>query len=204
MSTATTNNKPKKAVPQTSDGVAIKRKSNWGPGTIWSVVAWVAGIVFFFPVLWMVLTGFKQEADAYSDPPKLFFTPTLDQYRGVLDSGIGTALLNSAFATIVSTLLVLLLGVPAAFALSLRPVKKTKDVLFFFISTKVLPVVAAIVPLYVIVGDIGEHRFEQARRRCSPVPSGHRRADLGAFSYVRGSWMLSVLPRTRTAAVIDP
>lgn len=155
MSTATTNNKRKKTVPQTSDGVAIKRKSNWGPSTIWSVVAWVAGIVFFFPVLWMVLTGFKQEADAYSDPPKLFFTPTLDQYRGVLDSGIGTALLNSAFATIVSTLLVLLLGVPAAFALSLRPVKKTKDVLFFFISTKMLPVVAAIVPLYVIVGDIG-------------------------------------------------
>ncbi len=155
MSTATTNKKRKKTVPQASDGVAIKRKSNWGPGTIWSVVAWVAGIVFFFPVLWMVLTGFKQEADAYSDPPKLFFTPTLDQYRGVLDSGIGTALLNSAFATIVSTLLVLLLGVPAAFALSLRPVKKTKDVLFFFISTKMLPVVAAIVPLYVIVGDIG-------------------------------------------------
>jgi sorbitol/mannitol transport system permease protein len=56
---------------------------------------------------------------------------------------------------VVSTLLVLLLGVPAAFALSLRPVKKTKDVLFFFISTKMLPVVAAIVPLYVIVGDIG-------------------------------------------------
>ncbi|MGB3372824.1 MAG: carbohydrate ABC transporter permease [Rhodococcus sp. (in: high G+C Gram-positive bacteria)] len=154
MSTATTS-KTKKSAPQTSDGVTIKRRSNWGPGTIWSVVAWVAGIVFFFPVLWMVLTGFKQEADAYSDPPKLFFTPTLDQYRGVLESGIGTALLNSAFATIVSTLLVLLLGVPAAFALSLRPVKKTKDVLFFFISTKMLPVVAAIVPLYVIVGDIG-------------------------------------------------
>jgi sorbitol/mannitol transport system permease protein len=152
MSTATTN---KKAVPQTSDGVAIKRKSKWGPGTIWSFVAWVAGITFFFPVLWMVLTGFKQEADAYSDPPKLFFTPTLDQYRGVLESGIGTTLLNSAFATVVSTLLVLLLGVPAAFALSLRPVKKTKDVLFFFISTKMLPVVAAIVPLYVIVGDLG-------------------------------------------------
>ena len=154
MSTATTK-RSKKATPETSDGTQIKRKSNWGAGSIWSVVAWVAGIVFFFPVLWMVLTGFKQEADAYSDPPKLFFTPTLDQYRGVLDSGIGTALLNSAFATIVSTLLVLLLGVPAAFALSLRPVKKTKDVLFFFISTKMLPVVAAIVPLYVIVGDIG-------------------------------------------------
>jgi sorbitol/mannitol transport system permease protein len=152
MSTATTN---KKTAPQTSDGAVVKRKSNWGPGTLWSFVAWVAGIAFFFPVLWMVLTGFKQEADAYSDPPKLFFTPTLDQYRGVLESGIGTTLLNSAFATGVSTVLVLLLGIPAAFALSLRPVRKTKDVLFFFISTKMLPVVAAIVPLYVIVGDIG-------------------------------------------------
>ncbi|MGV8871679.1 MAG: carbohydrate ABC transporter permease [Rhodococcus sp. (in: high G+C Gram-positive bacteria)] len=148
MSTATVDT-------TTTDAAPIKRKRKWGPGSIWSFVAWVAGIAFFFPVLWMVLTGFKQEADAYSDPPKLFFTPTLDQYRGVLDSGIGTTLLNSAFATVVSTIFVLLLGVPAAFALSLRPVKKTKDVLFFFISTKMLPVVAAIVPLYVIVGDIG-------------------------------------------------
>ncbi|MFI7169337.1 carbohydrate ABC transporter permease [Rhodococcoides fascians] len=142
-------------VDKTTTSAPIKRKSKWGPGSIWSFVAWVAGIAFFFPVLWMVLTGFKQEADAYSDPPKLFFTPTLDQYRGVLESGIGTTLLNSTFATVVSTIFVLLLGVPAAFALSLRPVKKTKDVLFFFISTKMLPVVAAIVPLYVIVGDIG-------------------------------------------------
>ncbi|MDV8024684.1 carbohydrate ABC transporter permease [Rhodococcus sp. IEGM 1330] len=153
MSTATTSKK--KAVAQTSDGQEIRKKSKWGPGTVWSFVAWVAGIAFFFPVLWMVITGFKQEADAYSNPPKLIFTPTLDQYRGVLESGIGTTLLNSAFATVVSTILVLLLGVPAAFALSLRPVKKTQDVLFFFISTKMLPVVAVIVPLYVIVGDIG-------------------------------------------------
>ncbi|MBY4127239.1 carbohydrate ABC transporter permease [Rhodococcus fascians] len=153
MSTATTSKK--KAVTQSSDGQEIRKKSTWGSGSIWSFVAWVAGIAFFFPVLWMVITGFKQEADAYSNPPKLIFTPTLDQYRGVLESGIGTTLLNSAFATVVSTILVLLLGVPAAFALSLRPVKKTQDVLFFFISTKMLPVVAVIVPLYVIVGDIG-------------------------------------------------
>ena len=133
----------------------MNKKKKFGSGTIWTVVAWIVGLGFFFPVLWMVLTGFKQEADAYSDPPKLFFAPTLDQYRAVLSSGIGTALLNSAFATIISTALVLLLGIPAAFALSLRPVKKTKDVLFFFISTKMLPVVAVIVPLYVIVGDIG-------------------------------------------------
>ncbi|MEV0948707.1 carbohydrate ABC transporter permease [Rhodococcus sp. NPDC049939] len=132
-----------------------KRARKHRPFSPWSAVAWIIALGFFFPVAWMVLTSFKQEGDAYTDPPKLFFAPTLDQYRGVLDSGIGTSLLNSAFATVMSTLLVLLLGVPAAFALSLRPVRRTKDALFFFISTKMLPIVAAIIPLYVIVSNIG-------------------------------------------------
>ena len=73
----------------------------------------------------------------------------------MFSSGLGPYLANSVTATVLSTVLVLLLGVPAAFALSLRPVKKTSDVLFFFISTKMLPVVAAIVPIYVVVNQIG-------------------------------------------------
>jgi sorbitol/mannitol transport system permease protein len=130
-----------------------QRPRSDGKGVL-AVVAWVVAILFFFPVLWMVLTAFKQEADAYTSPPKVVFGPTLDQFREVFASGIGPALLNSLFATAVSTVLVLLLGVPAAFAVSLRPVGKTRDVLFFFISTKMLPVVAAIVPIYVVVSDI--------------------------------------------------
>jgi len=113
------------------------------------VLAWFAGIIFFFPVFWMFLTAFKQEADAYTDPPKLVFEPTLDQFTSVLDRGVGPYLANSAIATVISVLLVLLLATPAAYALSIRPVKKTRDVLFFFISTRMLPVVAAIVPLYI-------------------------------------------------------
>ncbi|MEP9417419.1 carbohydrate ABC transporter permease [Gordonia sp. VNQ95] len=120
-----------------------------------TTITWILAIGFFFPVLWMVLTAFKQESDAATNPPTFIFTPTLQQFRDVFDAGIGTPLLNSLFATIVSTILVLLLGVPAAFALSLRPVRKTKDALFFFISTKMLPIVAAIIPLYVIVGKMG-------------------------------------------------
>jgi sorbitol/mannitol transport system permease protein len=137
----------------TSDAPVRKKKSRkFSP---WGVVAWIAALGFFFPVFWMVLTSFKQEGDAATSPPKLFFTPTLDQYAKVFDQGIGPAMLNSVWATGVSTLLVLLLGVPAAFALSLRPVRKTSDALFFFMSTKMLPVVAAILPLYVIVSNIG-------------------------------------------------
>jgi sorbitol/mannitol transport system permease protein len=119
-------------------------------GKLLSVATWVIGLLFFFPIAWMVLTAFKQEVDASTDTPKIAFSPTLDQFRGVFDSGFWPYVANSAFATTLSTLLVLVLAVPAAYALSIRPVRKTTDVLFFFISTKMLPVVAVIVPLYVI------------------------------------------------------
>ena len=137
---------------QSGPGIRRRRQPRQAALT---AVTWILAIGFFFPVLWMVLTAFKQESDAATNPPTFFFEPTLQQFRDVFDAGIATPLLNSLFATIVSTILVLLLGVPAAFALSLRPVRKTKDALFFFISTKMLPIVAAIIPLYVIVGEIG-------------------------------------------------
>ncbi|SEH65109.1 carbohydrate ABC transporter membrane protein 2, CUT1 family [Mycolicibacterium rutilum] len=132
-----------------------KPKKKSGKFSVWGVVAWLVGLGFFFPVFWMILTSFKQEGDAATSPPKLFFTPTLDQYGAVFDQGIGPSMLNSLFATGLSTILVLLLGTPAAFALSLRPVRKTQDALFFFMSTKMLPIVAVILPLYVIVSNIG-------------------------------------------------
>ena len=115
----------------------------------WGIIGWVVGIVFFFPVLWMVLTGFKTEAQAYTNTPTVIFKPTLSQFSTVFSSGIWPYVANSAFATIVSTILVLALATPCAFALSLRPVRKTRDVLVFFISTKMLPIVAAIIPIYI-------------------------------------------------------
>lgn len=139
----------------TSTVPATPRKKKARKFDPWGAVAWIVGLGFFFPVFWMVLTSFKQETDAATNPPTLFFTPTLDQYKAVFDQGIGPAMLNSVWATGVSTILVLALGVPAAFALSLRPVRKTSDALFFFMSTKMLPIVAAILPLYVIVSNIG-------------------------------------------------
>ena len=115
----------------------------------WGVLAWVVGIGFFLPVLWMVITAFKPESAAQTWPPKFIFSPTLSQFRLVF-SGMGPFLTHSLIATTVSTLLVLLLGVPASYALSVHPVPHWRDGLFFFISTKMLPIVAAIGPLYVI------------------------------------------------------
>ena len=115
----------------------------------WGVLAWVVGIAFFLPVLWMVITAFKPESAAQTWPPKFVFSPTLAQFRLVF-SGWGPYVTHSLIATTVSTVLVLLLGVPAAYALSVHPVPHWRDGLFFFISTKMLPIVAAIGPLYVI------------------------------------------------------
>jgi sorbitol/mannitol transport system permease protein len=115
----------------------------------WGIIAWVLGIAFFLPVLWMVITAFKPESAAETWPPKFTFSPTLAEFRLVF-SGWGPYVTHSVIATVVSTLVVLLLGVPAAYALAIHPVKRWQDGLFFFISTKMLPIVAAIGPLYVI------------------------------------------------------
>jgi sorbitol/mannitol transport system permease protein len=115
----------------------------------WAVLAWVVAIAFFIPVLWMVITAFKPESAAETWPPKFIFTPTLSEFRLAV-TGMGPFLTHSVIATLGSTLLVLLLAIPAAYALSVRPVKHWRDGLFFFISTKMLPIVAAIGPLYVI------------------------------------------------------
>jgi sorbitol/mannitol transport system permease protein len=131
------------------------RTTGRGRPVILTTLTWIVGLLFFFPVLWLLITAFKREVDASTDTPKIIFTPTLDQFRGVFDAGFWPYLGNSVFATVVSTVFVLVLAVPAAYALSIRPVAKTQDVLFFFISTKMLPVVAVIVPLYVITQKMG-------------------------------------------------
>jgi len=131
--------------------VRTKRRTN---SVTMGIVGWFLGIVFFFPVLWMVITSFKTEAQAYTNSPTIVFRPTLSEYSAVFHSGVWPYVANSAFATVVSTLIVLALATPCAFALSLRPVRKTRDVLFFFISTKMLPVVAAIIPIYIAARDL--------------------------------------------------
>ncbi|MDA2810199.1 carbohydrate ABC transporter permease [Nocardiopsis sp. RSe5-2] len=118
-------------------------------GTALTAATWAIALLFVSPVLWLVLTAFKEENQAATDPPTLFFQPTLDRFTAVLGADFLPYLGNSLIATAASTVLVLVLGLPAAYALSVAPVKRTQDVLFFFISTKMLPVVAVVVPIYV-------------------------------------------------------
>lgn len=124
-------------------------------GTFWTTFTWLVAFVLFFPVLWMVLTSFKREGDAYTNPPRIAFHPTLTQFSQVFNGNAGPSFAHSVFVSLMSVLLVLLLGIPAAYALSIRAVKRWREVLFFFLSTKMLPYVAAIVPIYIIALHIG-------------------------------------------------
>ncbi|MEU1694774.1 carbohydrate ABC transporter permease [Streptomyces hirsutus] len=123
------------------------------------LVAWLAGIVFFLPIAWMALTSFHSEEDAATNPPSFAAALTLDGYREFFGAGGGASpwpsLINSTVASVASMILVLLLALPAAYALSIRPVKRWTDVLFFFLSTKMLPVVAGLLPLYLFAKNAG-------------------------------------------------
>jgi sorbitol/mannitol transport system permease protein len=140
VSTQTEPSPARGASSASGSSSARQRKGNPRTGaSLLTALTWILAIGFFSPVLWMVLTSFKQESAAASNPPVFFFSPTLDQYRAVLDAGAGSYFVNSMIATGVSTLLVVIMAVPASYALSIRPVKKTSDVLFFFISTPDAP-----------------------------------------------------------------
>ena len=129
-------------------GVGERRAAVAGLG----VLAWVVGLLWIFPVAWTVFTSFKTEQDAAAQT--LHGGLGFGRYGDVGHSTTGTLSLQTAFTNslvvvIVSTLVVLLLALPAAYALAIHPIHKWRDVLFFFISTKFLPVVASIFPIYV-------------------------------------------------------
>src|SRR5215216_3266842 len=111
----------------------------------WAILAWVVALIVFFPVLYIVATGFKTEATAVRLPPKFIplpgsmdlgwfnrfvFRPTFDQYSEIRSRGFWPFFRNSIIASMVSMAIVLVLAVPAAYALALRPMKRWKDILF--------------------------------------------------------------------------
>ena len=116
-----------------------------------TVIAWTIGLLIFFPVLWPVLTSFKTEGQAINDPPLfLFFDWTLENYSIVQErSDYMKFLWNSIFVAGGSTLLGILIAVPAAWSMAFVPTKRTKDILLWMLSTKMLPAVGVLYPIYI-------------------------------------------------------
>jgi polyol transport system permease protein len=114
------------------------------------IAAWVIGIIFVIPILYMVLTSLHPPTKAQTYPPSWGASLTLSNYSNLFSSSnsIRPALINSLECSVISTILVLALSIPAAYALSIRPVRKWTDTMFFFLSTRMLPAVAGILPIY--------------------------------------------------------
>jgi len=119
--------------------------------------AWAIGFLIFFPILWMVLTSFKTELEAFSTPPKfLFFDWTLENFGIVQErSNYLKFAGNSIILSLGSTLVGLVFAVPAAWAMAFSPGKRTKDLLMWMLSTKMMPPVGALIPIYLIFQHLG-------------------------------------------------
>lgn len=114
-------------------------------------------VIFLFPIYWVVLTAFKNRPDVFAKPPVFFFTPTLQNFRDAFapDSIFPPSLLNSTIASATSSVFALVIGVPAAYALSRFKIKGKADILFWILSTRMLPPIGMAVPLFLIVFQLG-------------------------------------------------
>ncbi|EJC68207.1 MULTISPECIES: carbohydrate ABC transporter permease [Rhizobium] len=122
-----------------------------------TAIAWTLGILIFFPILWTFLTSFKSEADAIASPPQfLFFHWTTENYAEVQSrSNYLGHFMNSVIISFGSTLIGLIIAIPAAWAMAFSPTKRTKDVLMWMLSTKMMPPVGALIPIYLMFRNFG-------------------------------------------------
>ena len=135
----------------------MARKVTTQRKVIMTAIAWTLGILIFFPILWTFLTSFKSEADAIASPPQfLFFHWTTENYSEVQSrSNYLGHFMNSVIISFGSTLLGLIIAIPAAWAMAFSPTKRTKDVLMWMLSTKMMPPVGALIPIYLMFRNSG-------------------------------------------------
>ncbi|MBV9755525.1 MAG: carbohydrate ABC transporter permease [Alphaproteobacteria bacterium] len=122
-----------------------------------TLLGWVIGFVVFFPILWTFLTSFKSEGEAIASPPSfLFFHWTLANYAEVQSrSDYFLHFMNSVVISLGSTLIALIIAVPAAWGMAFAPTRRTKDLLMWMLSTKMMPPVGVLVPIYLLFRDTG-------------------------------------------------
>jgi sorbitol/mannitol transport system permease protein len=116
-----------------------------------TLAAWLVALILFFPLAWLFLTAFKTELQAIEIPALFVFTPTLENFHEVQSrSDYMLYATNSFITSVVSTILGLLIAAPAAYSMAFFKTKRTRDVLMWMLSTKMMPAVGALVPIYVL------------------------------------------------------
>jgi sorbitol/mannitol transport system permease protein len=132
---------------------AVSSRRKW----TFTILAWALAFLIFFPILWTILTSFKTEGDAAAIPPKfLFFDWTFENYSIVqARSDYFKFAMNSVILALGSTFFALLIAIPSAWGMAFSPGKRTKDLLMWMLSTKMMPPVGALIPIYLIFRDFG-------------------------------------------------
>ena len=121
-----------------------------------TVGAWAVALLLFFPLGWLFLTAFKTELQAISVPPLFTFTPTLANFSEVQErSDYLLYARNSLITSLGSTILGLLIAAPAAYSMAFFRTKRTRDILMWMLSTKMMPAVGALLPIYVMAQTVG-------------------------------------------------
>ncbi len=119
-------------------------------------LAWVTALLLFFPIFWMVLTSFKTEIDAFATPPQFIFMPTLENYLHIQErSDYFHFAWNSVLISFSATALCMLIAVPAAYSMAFYETKRTKQTLLWMLSTKMLPPVGVLMPIYLLAKGAG-------------------------------------------------
>ena len=120
------------------------------------VAAWIVACLFFFPIFWMVLTSFKTEQQAIAVPPMLFFEPSIDNYTLIEErTDYFKFAMNSVITSVGGTLLAMLIAFPSAYAMAFNAGRWTRDILLWMLSTKMLPAVGVLMPIYLICQKLG-------------------------------------------------
>ncbi|MEE8272442.1 MAG: carbohydrate ABC transporter permease [Alphaproteobacteria bacterium] len=121
-----------------------------------TAVAWTLALAMFFPIAWMILASFKTEIEAVSTPPSLIFEPTVENYGAVQQRADYVKFaVNSIVISVGSTLLALVFAIPAAYAMAFFPTRYTRSTLLWMLSTKMLPPVGVLVPIYLLFINLG-------------------------------------------------
>ncbi|GBD56004.1 carbohydrate ABC transporter permease [Gluconobacter wancherniae] len=126
-------------------------KVNCGKQIAVTLLGWGVALWVFFPIFWMFLTGFKSEVQAVSTPPQLFFKPTLSSYAEVFErANYWHFTINTVLVSVIATGVALALAVPAAYSMAFMPSKRTRSTLLWMLSTRMLPSVGVLVPIYLL------------------------------------------------------
>jgi multiple sugar transport system permease protein len=144
----------------------VVSRNVWQARPGWAALATIVSLIYFFPVLWIILTAFKSYNDTLAVPPKWLFTPTLENFVSVfsramtyqgaaVDTGFDLFFFNSIFVAVTSVAVALVIGTTAAYGFSRYPLKGNDTYLFVILTTRMLPPIVVIIPIFIMFREAG-------------------------------------------------